>query len=176
MHIAHVIVASALLVRWNELVYKRMSAIKWVLIFKKLLNRAIFCWIPTRKRRAKVNFKNTFFTTLYFNENSLEFLFDFLQSMNILNVTQMQLPYPFNLITLHFITIQSTKIVMKKTPFRLGTITFCICCGVVNMTHWHIYSVFSPVRKINAIVWLPHRLFMLTLLRLYIVRNSIVSN
>lgn len=92
-----------------------MSAIKWVLIFKKLLNRAIFCWIPTRKCRAKVNFKNTFFTTFYFNENSLEFLFDFLQS-----ITQMQLPYPFNLITLHFITIQTTKILMKKNAISIG--------------------------------------------------------
>lgn len=41
-------------------------------------------------------------------------------SISFNQFTQMQLPYPFNLITLHFITIQSTKIVMKKNAISIG--------------------------------------------------------
>lgn len=87
-----------------------------------------------RENAVQKSIQEYLFTTLYFNENSLEFLFDFLQSMNILNVTQMQLPYPFNLITLHFNTIQSTKISMKKKRhFDWGQSRFAF---VVALSIW----------------------------------------
>lgn len=82
-----------------------------------------------RENAVQKSIQKYLFTTLDFNENSLEFLFDFLQS-----ITQMQLPCSFNLITLHFIAIQSTKIVMKKKRhFDWGQSRFAF---VVALSIW----------------------------------------